>query len=74
MAKPKLGGAGFRVMLCGLLLAAPAYAYVDPNATSLLTQILTPMLIIAAASVTFLRKQTSSAIGWLADRIRRRKA
>jgi hypothetical protein len=59
--------------MCGLLLAMPAYAYVDPNATSLLTQVLTPVIIIAAAGMTFLRKQAGSAIGWVADRIHRRK-
>jgi hypothetical protein len=61
------------VILCGLLLTQPAYGYIDPNATNLLTQILTPLLVVAAAGFTFLRKQTRSAIGWLADRVLRRK-
>ncbi len=56
-----------------LLLAQPAYGYIDPNTTNLLTQILTPLLVVAATAVTFLRKQTRSAIGWVADRIRRKK-
>lgn len=56
-----------------MLLARPAYGYVDPNATNLITQVLTPLLVVAAAGLTFLRKQTRSAIGWLADRILRRK-
>jgi hypothetical protein len=57
------------VLVCGMLGAMPAYAYIDPNPTSLLTQDLTPVLIIAAAGMTFLRKQAGSAIGWLARRI-----
>jgi hypothetical protein len=50
------------------LLAIPAYAYVDPNTTSLLSQILTPVLIVAATGLTFLRKQVGSAIRWMAGR------
>jgi hypothetical protein len=61
------------IIVGGLLMAAPLYAYVDPNATNLLTQVLTPLLVIAAAAFTFLRKQTGAAFGWLADRIFRRK-
>jgi hypothetical protein len=61
------------VVACGLLFAQPAYGYIDPNATNLLTQILTPLLVVAAAGATFLRKQAGAAIGWLADRFRRPK-
>ena len=71
--QPKLSRVALLVLVCGLLLAVPAYAYIDPNATSLLTQVLTPVIIIAAAGMTFLRKQAGSAIGWLAGRIHRRK-
>jgi hypothetical protein len=63
----------FLLLGCGLLLAVPAYAYIDPNAQSLLTQILTPILVLSAAGLTFLRKQAGSAIGWLAGRVRRQK-
>ena len=58
---PKLGGVALPVLICGLLLAMPAYGYIDSNATSLLTQVLTPVLMIAAA------------LGWLAGRLHRRK-
>lgn len=66
-------GFALRVILSGLLLAVPAHAYVDPNAQSLLTQVLTPLLVIVAAGLTFLRKEAGSAVGWLANRIRGRK-
>ena len=62
----------FRLLLFGLLLAMPAYAYIDPNATSMVTQILGPLLVVAAAGLTFLRKQVGSAFQWLADRITRK--
>jgi hypothetical protein len=61
------------LILYVLLQATPAYAYVDPNATGLLTQILTPVLIIGATGVTFLRKQVLSAIRWLSGRFASRK-
>jgi hypothetical protein len=71
--QPKPSGIVVLVLFFGLFLAVPAYAYIDPNATSLLTQVLTPVIIIAAAGMTFLRKQAGSAFGWLAGRIKRRK-
>lgn len=70
---PKFRGVALLVVLYVLLLPQPAYGYIDPNATNMLTQILTPLLVVAATGLTFLRKQTRSAIGWLADRIYRRK-
>lgn len=69
----QLGATALFASLYVMLLARPAYGYVDPNATNLITQVATPLLAIAAACLTFLRKQTRSAIGWLADRILRRK-
>lgn len=71
--KPKFNRVVFLVIAYGLFLAAPAYAYVNPNATNLLTQILTPLLVIVATGATFLRKQVASGFGWLADRVFRRK-
>lgn len=44
-----------------LVPAIPAYGYVDPNATGLLAQIMTPVLVVAATGLTFLRKQVGSA-------------
>jgi hypothetical protein len=58
--------------LCLLLITTPAYAYVDPNAAGLASQILTPLLLAVAAGVTFLRKQMGAAFGALAQRFRRR--
>ena len=58
---------------CLVLIATPAYAYIDPNAAGLLSQIITPLLIAAAASVTFLRKQIGSAFSAMSRRLRRRE-
>jgi hypothetical protein len=60
--------------LCFVFIAIPAYAYVDPNAGGLISQILTPLLIFAAAGVTFLRKQIGAALAGLSRRLRRRRA
>jgi len=58
--------------LCVAFIATPAYAYVDPNAAGLISQILTPLLIAAAAGLTFLRKQIGAAFSALSHRLRRR--
>ena len=58
--------------LCFLLVAIPAYGYVDPNAAGMISQIVTPLLIMAAAGVTFLRKQVGAAFAGLSRRLRRR--
>jgi hypothetical protein len=58
--------------LCIVFITTPAYAYVDPNAVGLVSQILTPLLIAAAAGVTFLRKQIGAAFSALTQRLRRR--
>lgn len=58
--------------LCFVLIAPPAYGYVDPNAGGLISQILTPLLIFAAAGITFLRKQVVAAFLALSRRLRRR--
>jgi hypothetical protein len=63
----------FLVIVYVVLLVTPAYAYIDPNAQGLLTQILTPLLIIAATALTFLRKQVGAAFRWMAGRIGWRK-
>ena len=44
-------------------LTTPAYAYVDPNAGGPLFQLLTPLLALAAAGLTFARRQLGRA--WL---------
>ncbi len=57
---------------CLLIITTPAYAYIDPNAAGLASQILTPLVLAAAAAVTFLRKQIGAAFGALTRRLRRR--
>lgn len=54
-----------------VLVALPAYAYIDPNAAGLLSQIITPLLVAAAAGVTFFRKQIASLFAGIARRFRR---
>jgi hypothetical protein len=58
--------------LCLVFIATPAYGYIDPNASGLISQILTPLLIVGAASITFLRKRVVSAFSGLAQYFRRR--
>jgi hypothetical protein len=58
--------------LCLLVLPFPAYGYIDPNATGLISQIVTPLLIAAAAGVTVLRKRLAAIFSGLAERLRRR--
>jgi hypothetical protein len=55
-----------------LLITAPAWAYIDPNAAGLVSQILTPLLIAAGAALTFFRKQMGAALAGLSRRLRRR--
>lgn len=59
-------------LLCVAFVTTPAYAYVDPNAAGLISQILTPLLIAAAAGLTFLRKQVGAVFAGLSRRLRRR--
>jgi hypothetical protein len=44
--------------------------YIDPNASGLVSQILTPLLVVAAAGATFLRKQVGAVFSRLAHRLR----
>jgi len=63
------------VVVCAfglLIFTTPAYAYIDPNAAGLASQILTPLLLAASVAVTFLRKQIGAAFGALTRRLRRR--
>lgn len=59
-------------VMCLVFVATPAYAYIDPNAAGLLSQIITPLLIAAAAAITFLRKQIGDVFSALSRRFRRR--
>ena len=59
------------VVLCLVFVATPAYAYIDPNAAGLLSQIITPLLIAFAAAATFLRRQIGAFFARLSRRLRR---
>jgi len=54
-----------------MFIATPVYGYIDPNASGLISQVLTPVLIVGAASITFLRKRVVSAFSGLAQHFRR---
>jgi hypothetical protein len=58
--------------LCLVFTTIPAYGYADPNTVGLVSQILTPLLILAGASITFLRQRIVSALSGLSRRLRRR--
>jgi hypothetical protein len=45
------------VLSVSLGVCAPAQAYVDPNAGGLLFQLLTPIIAVMAAALTFASKQ-----------------
>jgi hypothetical protein len=60
------------VFLVCIVAAVPAYAYVDPNAAGLISQIVTPLLIFLAAALTFLRKQIGAIISAVSRRLRPR--
>jgi hypothetical protein len=55
-----------------VLITSPAYGYGDPNTVGLLSQLLTPLLIIVGASVTFLRQRIVSLFSGVSRRLRRR--
>lgn len=57
--------------LCFILIAIPAYGYIDPNAAGLASQILTPLLVAAAAVFAFFRKQMRAAFAGMSRRLRR---
>jgi hypothetical protein len=57
------------VVLLLLAIAVPAFAYIDPNAGGYISQLLAPILMIAATGLTFFRRRIVSAFRWLRDRI-----
>jgi len=59
-------------VLCLVFVTTPAYAYIDPNAAGLFSQILTPLLVAAAAGFTFFRKQVGAIFSGLSRRLRGR--
>jgi hypothetical protein len=64
-------GPALLVVILVLLAATPAYAYVDPNAGSYISQLLTPIIMVAAAGGAFFRRQVGAALRWLGNRFRR---
>ena len=54
-----------------LVMTVPAYAYIDPNAAGLVSQILTPLLVAGAAAFTFFRKQIAALFSGITRRFRR---
>jgi hypothetical protein len=58
--------------LCVVLVSTPAYGYIDPNAAGLLSQIITPLLVAAAAGLTFFRRRIAELFASVSRRFRRR--
>lgn len=73
MTNRKRMGLLLLAILLGALSEKRAFAYIDPSAQGLLTQALTPILIILAACVTFLRKQVGTAFRWMTRSMRRER-
>ena len=51
--------------LISIMLAEPAYAYIDPNMGGLLFQILAPILLAIAAAWSLLKTKLTAFIRWL---------
>ena len=62
----------FRVSLMFVLIATPAFAYVDPNTTGLITQRSTPLFVLGATVMVFFRDKAKMAIQWLGRCFNRR--
>ena len=59
---------------CLLSVTVPAYGYIDPNASGLVSQILTPLLILGAAALTFLRTRVRALLTGLRSRFSGRQS
>lgn len=57
---------------CVILFTLPAYGYADPNTVGLLSQMLTPLLLMGAAAFTVSRRRVGEVFSGLARRLRRR--
>ena len=57
------------IVLLLLAIACPAFAYIDPNAGGYISQLLAPILMIAATGLTFFRRRVASAFRWLRGRL-----
>ena len=57
-------------LLSVVAISTPAYAYIDPNAAGLVSQIITPLLVAAAAGLTFFRKRIAEVFSAVSRRLR----
>jgi hypothetical protein len=53
------------IVLAGLVVTTPAYAYIDPNSGGLIFQILTPILALATAGIAFTGRTIRRGCGTL---------
>ena len=58
--------------LCVVLVAIPASGYIEPNAAGLVSQIFTPVIVAAAACLTFFRKRVAEGCASVSQRWRGR--
>ena len=58
------------LLLVLVAVAAPAYAYIDPNSGGLLFQLLTPIFVVVAAALAFAKRQIAHAWTSLINQIR----
>lgn len=62
---------GFAVCIfCLVFITIPAYGYTDPNTVGMISQILTPLVITASATLTILRKRIANALSRIMHRLR----
>lgn len=53
----RIGAGVMACCLCLVFITTPVYGYIDPNASGLISQILTPLLVLGATSIVFLKKR-----------------
>ncbi len=56
-------------MLAAAFWCTPAFAYIDPNASSILFQMFAPVAAVFALTMLFLRDKASAAWRWVASRL-----
>lgn len=65
MYKPEISRRIVFIVLIYTLTAAPAYAYIDPNAQNIIAQSLTPLLVVGATVAMFFRDKAVRAMRWM---------
>jgi hypothetical protein len=60
-------------ILSSLCTTPPAHSYIDPNAAGLVSQLLTPLLVAAAAGLTFFRKRLADLFTGISPRFSHRE-